>query len=82
MPSLFIFPCNVDRFIPKRVAAPLGPPMTQFASRSARMMCSRSASLSVTGAAAAGAELRVETVCIDAAGGCSAGIGCKSVSDT
>ena len=43
MPSFFIFQCNVERFIPRRAAAPSGPPRTQFVSPSARRMCSRSA---------------------------------------
>jgi hypothetical protein len=29
MPSVCIFFCSVERFIPRRAAAPLGPPTTQ-----------------------------------------------------
>lgn len=29
IPSLFIFACKVERFIPRRAAAPLGPASTQ-----------------------------------------------------
>src|SRR6516165_4665148 len=47
MPSLFIFHRNVERFIPRRAAAPFGPPSTQPVSRRAPRMCSRSASASV-----------------------------------
>ena len=36
MSSFFIFQCKVERFMPKREAAPLGPPSTQSVSRSAR----------------------------------------------
>ena len=38
------------RLTPRCAAAPRGPPITQFVSASARRMCSRSASSSVTGA--------------------------------
>jgi hypothetical protein len=51
MPSFLIFHCNVERFMPRRVAAPFGPPSTQSVSRRAPLMCSRSASASVTAAA-------------------------------
>ena len=30
MPSFFIRNCRVERFIPNRAAAPLGPPTAQF----------------------------------------------------
>jgi hypothetical protein len=50
MPSLFIFQCNVERFIPRRVATPLGRPSAQPVSRRTPRMCSRSASASVTAA--------------------------------
>ena len=43
MPSLFIFHRNVERFIPRRAAAPFGPPSTQPVSRTTLRMCSRSA---------------------------------------
>ena len=29
IPSFFIFQYNIERFIPKRAAAPFGPPATQ-----------------------------------------------------
>ena len=48
MPSFFIFQYNIERFIPSRAAAPLGPPTTQSVSRRAPRMCSRSASASVS----------------------------------
>ena len=48
MPSFFIFQYNIERFIPRRAAAPFGPPTTQPVSRRAPRMCSRSASASVT----------------------------------
>ena len=48
MPSFFIFQHNVERFIPRRAAAPFGPPTTQPVSRRAPRMCSRSASASVS----------------------------------
>ncbi len=48
MPSLFIFFCNVERFIPRRAAAPFAPLTTQPVSRRATRMCSRSASASVS----------------------------------
>src|SRR5262245_26228684 len=35
MPSLCIAECSVERFIPRRAAAPLGPPTTQSESRRA-----------------------------------------------
>ena len=35
MPTFFIFKCNIERFIPRRAAAPLGPPTTQRVSRRA-----------------------------------------------
>ena len=38
MPSFFIFQHNVDRFIPRRAAAPFGPPTTQRVSRRAPRM--------------------------------------------
>ena len=44
MPSFFIFLYSVERFIPRRAAAPSGPPSTQPVSRRAPMICSRSAS--------------------------------------
>ena len=47
MPSFFIFQYNIERFIPRRAAAPFGPPTTQPVSRRAPRMCSRSASASV-----------------------------------
>ena len=65
IPSFLIFSCKVERFIPRRAAAPFGPPTTQPVSRRAPRMCSRSASASVT-AAAAGArseERRVGKEC-------------------
>jgi hypothetical protein len=46
-PSRFIFHRNVERFIPRRAAAPFGPLSTQPVSRRAPRMCSRSASASV-----------------------------------
>ena len=56
MPSFCIFFCSVERFIPKRVAAPLGPPTTQSGGgQAARTMCSRSASVSFIGAGVASA---------------------------
>jgi hypothetical protein len=47
MPSFFIFQCNVERFIPRRAAAPFGPPSTQAVSWRTPRMCSRSASARV-----------------------------------
>jgi hypothetical protein len=47
MPSFFIFQYNIERFIPKRAAAPFGPPTTQPELSKALRMCSRSASASV-----------------------------------
>jgi hypothetical protein len=38
MPSFFIRNCRVDRFIPSRAAAPLGPPRTHLVSFSVRRM--------------------------------------------
>src|SRR5438876_1119611 len=49
MPSLFIFQRNVERFIPRRAAAPFGPPSTQPVSRTTLRICSRSASARVLG---------------------------------
>ena len=43
MPSLIIRDCRVVRFMPSLAAAPVGPPITQLVSLSARTMCSRSA---------------------------------------
>src|SRR4029077_18634326 len=51
IPSFLIFSCKVERFIPRRVAAPFGPATTQPVSQRAPRMCSRSASASVTVAA-------------------------------
>ena len=48
MPSFRILNCNVDRFIPSRAAAPLGPAMTQLLSSSALTICARSAVLRVS----------------------------------
>ena len=48
MPSFFIFQYNIERFIPSRAAAPLGPPTTQRVSRRATRICSRSASAKVS----------------------------------
>ena len=45
MPSFFIFQWKVERFIPRRLQPRWGPPRTQLASRTARRMCSLSASL-------------------------------------
>ena len=53
MPRFFIFQYNIERFIPRRAAAPLGPPTTQPVSRRAPRMCSRSASARVTASAVA-----------------------------
>jgi len=39
MPSRFIFHRNVERFIPRRAAAPFGPPSTQPVSRRTPRMC-------------------------------------------
>ena len=47
IPSFPILSCNVERFIPRRAAAPFGPATTQAVSRRAPRMCSRSASASV-----------------------------------
>ena len=47
IPSFLIFSCKVERFIPRRAAAPVGPATTQPVSRRAPRMCSRSASASV-----------------------------------
>src|SRR5438132_10110501 len=52
MPSFFIFFCKVERFIPRRAAAPFGPPTTQPVSWRTPRMCSRSASARVTGSPA------------------------------
>ena len=64
MPSFFIFLYSVERFIPRRVAAPFGPPNTQPVSRRTPRMCSRSASARVAAAffspAASSAEARGE----------------------
>ena len=51
MQSFCIFFCNVVRFIPRRDAAPLGPPTTHPVASNAPTMCSRSASSSVSGVA-------------------------------
>ena len=40
--------CRVERFIPRRMAAPFGPPSTQFVSSSAARMCLHSASSRVS----------------------------------
>src|SRR5207248_6158918 len=40
MPSFFILDWSVVRFMPRRAAAPEGPPITPLASRSARRLCS------------------------------------------
>jgi hypothetical protein len=47
MPSFFILDWSVVRFMPRRAAAPVGPPIIQWASRSARRICSRSAASKV-----------------------------------
>src|SRR5439155_20989675 len=39
MPSFFIFFCKVERFIPRRPAAPFGPPTTQPVSPRTPRMC-------------------------------------------
>src|SRR2546421_8749271 len=44
MPSLRMRACNVVRFIPRRTAAPRGPPMRHCVCFKARRMCWRSAS--------------------------------------
>ena len=55
MPSLFIFFCNLERFIFRRAAAPFGLPTTQLVSRRAPRMGSPSASANVTAAVGTGA---------------------------
>ncbi len=50
MPRFFLFDWRVVRFIPRRPAAPCGPPSTQPVSWRTPRMCSRSA-LAVVGAA-------------------------------
>src|SRR6266581_2014360 len=44
MPSLRMRACNVVRFMPRRTAAPFGPPMRHCVCFKARRMCWRSAS--------------------------------------
>ena len=48
MPSLRMRNCSVERFIPRRAAAPFGPATTQLLRSSAATMCRRSASSSVS----------------------------------
>src|SRR2546426_10893084 len=43
MPSFLIFDCSVVRFMPRRAAAPDGPPITPTGSRGTGRECSRSA---------------------------------------
>jgi hypothetical protein len=38
IPSFFIFDCSVVRFMPNRLAAPFGPPITQLDFSSTRRM--------------------------------------------
>jgi hypothetical protein len=42
IPSFLILAFNVVRFIPSRIAAPCGPPMTQFDFIKTARMCARS----------------------------------------
>jgi hypothetical protein len=65
MSSFFIFQCKVERFIPKREAAPLGPPSTK--SVSAVGMGGEQAALAVQ------SDLSTETSSLGSSNGTSLG---------